>query len=325
MVRIGLYHDLRNPGTKRPWPEVYRRALDGIVAAEHLGLDAVWCSEHHGFADGYLPAPLTFAAAVAARTERVRIGTAVTVAPLTRPRSIAEQAAVVDALSGGRLELGLGAGWRTEEFDAFGADYANRYDTLERTVRELGDLWSSGLATPAPVQDPLPVWVGARGPRGARLAGRVGAGLLWLDPALLEPYQAGLAESGQQRHPPRMGGLINIFLADDPEAASDRIRPGGRHNRASYRGAETASSRTLPRLQVLTVEDAAGYIAEQVAGLPVTDVFCFGDIGGLDADLVDRHIELVSGRLRELLRARTDIRAAPGTTDTANRPTERAG
>jgi alkanesulfonate monooxygenase SsuD/methylene tetrahydromethanopterin reductase-like flavin-dependent oxidoreductase (luciferase family) len=171
-MRLGLYYDLRNPGAARPWAQVYATALDRIAWADEAGIGAIWVTEHHGFADGYLPAPLTFCAAIAARTRNARIGTAVVVSPLMPATALAEQVAVVDILSGGRLELGLGAGWRAAEFGAFGADYSRRYQALEDTIRALPGLWDSGRATPAPLQRGLPVWVGARGPRGAHLAGR---------------------------------------------------------------------------------------------------------------------------------------------------------
>jgi alkanesulfonate monooxygenase SsuD/methylene tetrahydromethanopterin reductase-like flavin-dependent oxidoreductase (luciferase family) len=307
-VRVGLYYDLRNPAAARPWPLVYADALRRIGEAEAMGVDAIWLSEHHGFGDGYLPAPLTFAAAVAARTDRVRIGTAVAVAPLVHPRALAEQAAVVDILSAGRLELGLGAGWREAEFTGVGADFGNRYGALERAVREIEQHWRDGTATPPPVQRPVPIWVGARGPRGARLAGRTGAGLLWIDTDLLGPYRDGPAEGHHPAAAARMGGLVNVFLADDPAAARERIRPAGRRNRGSYAGNDREAARSasaFPKLTVLTAEDAAAHIAERALGLPVTDVFCFGDIGGLDADLVDRHVELVAGTLPRLLQGRT--------------------
>jgi alkanesulfonate monooxygenase SsuD/methylene tetrahydromethanopterin reductase-like flavin-dependent oxidoreductase (luciferase family) len=306
-MRLGLYYDLRNPGAARPWARVYASALERIAWADAEGIGAVWVTEHHGFADGYLPAPLTFCAAIAARTSRARIGTAVVVSPLMRPVALAEQAAVVDILSTGRLELGLGAGWREAEFAAFGADYAGRYRDLEETIRALPQLWESGQATPAPLQRPLPVWVGARGPRGARLAGRTGSGLLWIDRDLLEPYLAGLAQlPGAARPPgpprPRIGGLVNIFLADDPERAWAAIRRSARRNAGSYSGADVSGKQAaFPRLQVLTPADAATHIAQLCAGLPVTDVFCFGDIGGLEDHFVERHTELAVQELRKLL------------------------
>lgn len=301
MIRVGLYYDLRNPAGKRRTADVYAAALDRVAWAEELGLPAVWVTEHHGFADGYLPAPLTFAAAIAARTRAVRIGTGVVVAPLTHPQALAEQAAVVDLVSGGRLELGLGAGWRHEEFAAFGADHPGRYAALERSANALPRLWSSGEATPAPVQHPPPLWIGARGPRGARIAGRVGAGLLWLDSELMPSYLEGLRVNGREQADARVGGLTNVFLADDPDRAREIIAPAGRRNRSSYSGGDGGRATNILRLEVRTPEQAAQRIAETTRGLPATDVFCFGDIGGLPDDLVDRHVELVSATLPDLL------------------------
>ena len=301
MTRVGLYLDRRVPEGSDP-AATYRRTLDRVAAAEERGLDAVWFTEHHGFADGYLPAPLTAAAAVAARTHRLRIGTAVVIGPLVAAETLAEQAAVVDLVSGGRLELGLGAGWRAEEFTRVGADHRGRYGTLEDQLRRLPELWADGTVTPAPVQRPLPTWVGARGPRGARLAGRTGAGLLWLDPALLAPYAEGLAAAGRPRDEGRLGGLVNVFLADDPDAAKAALRAAAGRNRSSYRGnsGTSADDATFPRLRVLTADDAVAAVREQLApltgpdGFPVTDVFCFADLGGTPDDLVERHLELVT-------------------------------
>ena len=112
-MKVGLYFDLRNP---REWPQDWSRlygfALEMCEEAERLGLDSIWVTEHHLFDDGYLTQPLTFLAAVAARTTRVRLGTAIMLAPLRPAVQIAEEATVVDILSGGRLDLGLGAGYR---------------------------------------------------------------------------------------------------------------------------------------------------------------------------------------------------------------------
>src|ERR1700761_8785106 len=108
-LKLGIHSDLRNPpGWRRDWSGHYAAALRRVEAAERLGLDGVWLSEHHLFEDGYLPQPLTFAAAVAVRTTRVRIATAVMLAPLRAPLDLAEQFAIVDILSHGRVELGLG-------------------------------------------------------------------------------------------------------------------------------------------------------------------------------------------------------------------------
>jgi alkanesulfonate monooxygenase SsuD/methylene tetrahydromethanopterin reductase-like flavin-dependent oxidoreductase (luciferase family) len=167
-MNVGLYFDLRDPPAWRQgWSRTYGFALEMCEEAEHLGAHSIWLSEHHLFEDGYLPQPLTFAAAVAARTNLVRIGTAIVVAPFRHPVHLAEEAAIVDAISGGRLDLGLGAGYRAPEFALFGADPAtSRYRQTEALVRDLRRIWAEGAVTPPPLQSPLPVWLGYNGPSG---------------------------------------------------------------------------------------------------------------------------------------------------------------
>jgi alkanesulfonate monooxygenase SsuD/methylene tetrahydromethanopterin reductase-like flavin-dependent oxidoreductase (luciferase family) len=311
-VRLGLYLDLRNPGESRPWPQVYARSIERVVEGERRGLGAVWTTEHHGAPDGYLPQPLTVLAALATRTTTLRLGTAVLLAPFRHPLAIAEEAAVVDILSDGRLELGLGAGWDPREFDAFGLDRPDRFRTLRDTVRTLPGLWADGRATPPPVQDPVPLWYGARAPLGARRAGELGTGLLWLDGDLLPPYRAGLEEGGHDPDSARMGGLANVFLCDDPERVRAEVLPHARKARAAtYSGAQPAARPSaLPRLEFQTAAEAAHGLAARIAGLPVTDVFMFDRIGGMGDDLADRHVELLTGTFRTEFDAALAGRAA---------------
>ena len=122
-----------------------------------LGAGSAWVSEHHGFEDGYSPQPLTFAAAIAARTSRVRIGTAIMLGPLRPALDTAEQAAIVDILSDGRVDLGLGTGYRASEYRAFEREIEGRYPKLEATVREIRRVWERGhlhaAARPGPSAD----------------------------------------------------------------------------------------------------------------------------------------------------------------------------
>ena len=89
---------------------------------------------------------------------------------------------MVDIISGGRLELGLGAGYRVPEFELFGTDFTARYQILDQQVAELRRLWGEGGLTPPPTQQRLPIWLGYQGPKGARRAGRMGEGLLTVAP-----------------------------------------------------------------------------------------------------------------------------------------------
>src|SRR3954449_4464973 len=127
MPELGIYFDLRNPDRWHQDPSrLHAFTLELCEEAERLGAGSVWFTEHHLFDDSYLTQPLTFAAAVAARTRRIRLGTAVVVAPLHHPVELAEQAALVDLVSGGRLELGLGAGYRVPEYELYGVSGERR-------------------------------------------------------------------------------------------------------------------------------------------------------------------------------------------------------
>jgi len=316
-VRVGVYLDLRNPPAwRRPWADHYARSLELCAEADRLGAGSVWLSEHHLFEDGYLTQPLTFAAAVAARTSNVRIGTSVLLAALRHPMHIAEEATVVDLLSDGRLDLGIGAGYRVPEYAAFGLDVRDRYALTESRIREVMRLLDDDAVTPPPVQRPVPIWGGFQGPRGARLAGRLGIGLLSVNRALFPPYVEGLEEGGFGGSSARMAGMVNLVLADDPEAAWPRIAPHLAYQWDSYnrymvegtdqpvpkpidpeRWREPGRGDAPPRFQVLTVDGAATFLRAHTDGLPVEDVLLWASIAGMPDDLVDRHVELVSSQL----------------------------
>ncbi|TMK16853.1 MAG: LLM class flavin-dependent oxidoreductase, partial [Actinobacteria bacterium] len=154
-----------------------RIGLDDAVGwarrAEDLGFDSVWLSDHffYSFARyGADPSPiaalepLTALAAIAAGTERVRLGVLVLAAGFRPPELVAKAAATIDRLSGGRLELGLGAGWLEEEFVAFGYGFGTigeRFGVFERTLDGLTrSLTDPGSPGPPPLQEPLPIWLG---------------------------------------------------------------------------------------------------------------------------------------------------------------------
>jgi hypothetical protein len=113
-IRFGLWYDFRNPAQ---WPQpsdrLYREILDQIAWGENNGFDDVWLSEHHFIEDGYLPSILPAAAAIAARTSRIRIVSGVLLTPFHNPVRLAEDIATVDVISGGRFDLDAGVGFKT--------------------------------------------------------------------------------------------------------------------------------------------------------------------------------------------------------------------
>lgn len=120
-LRFGLWYALRNPPQWRVDDvALYQAHLRQIAWAETIGYDDVWLTEHHFCEDGHAPSILPLAAAVAATTTRIRIGTSVLLLPLHHAVRVAEDAATIDILSAGRFELGVGVGYRPQEFAGLG-------------------------------------------------------------------------------------------------------------------------------------------------------------------------------------------------------------
>ena len=177
-----------------PWDKSYREGIELAAEADRLGFDSIWVSEHHGEADGYCPSPVVAGAALAVAAPNCRIGQAIALAPLHgHPLRLAEDLSVLDNLSGGRVEIGLGQGYRPAEFEMFGWPYAKRTTAFEESLDILGQAWrgepfdyegrvfkvKSGLLRPPPVKPgSLPLWVGAAAPTARARAVRHRAGLL---------------------------------------------------------------------------------------------------------------------------------------------------
>jgi probable F420-dependent oxidoreductase len=236
-VTFGIHYNFRNPPRwGRPWHDVYAETLEHIRLAEALGFDDVWTTEHHFLDDGYSPSILTLCAAIAARTNRIRVGTRVLLAPLYNPMRLAEDAATVDVISGGRLILGLGLGYRAEEYAGLGVTAESRGHRLEEVIAVLRQAWApadvnfsgrffsySGVnVTPKPVQQPIPIWIGGESPATARRAARIGDGLL-AGGELASLYRAELDGSRPGTVSRSSAGVPWALIAEDPDEAWSRI------------------------------------------------------------------------------------------------------
>ena len=238
-MRFGLTYDFRNPAEyARPSSELYGALLDQIVLAEELGYDQVWLTEHHFTADGYNPSVLPMAAAIAARTSRIRIGTFVLILPFHDPIRVAEDAAVVDVLSNGRLDLGVGLGYTLDEYRALGLDRGTRGARLEEGLDLMTRLWSGDRVdfdgqfhqlhgaslSPLPVQSPMPLWIGARAGKAIDRAARIGANLLTTvgpDPA--PDYVGALNRYGRNESDHEIGQLRLVYCAPTDDQAWDEV------------------------------------------------------------------------------------------------------
>jgi alkanesulfonate monooxygenase SsuD/methylene tetrahydromethanopterin reductase-like flavin-dependent oxidoreductase (luciferase family) len=241
--------------------------------------------------------------------------------PLHSALETAEQVALVDVISNGRVEPGFGVGYRKPEYLAFDGDFKHRYRVFAERIREMRALWgeTDGAArtvTPAPVQRPVPMWGGFGGPMGARTAGRLGLGLQSIDRSLLDEYRAGLERGGHDPASAQMAGQVEFFLSDDPERAWAQI---GEHvayrwesyNRYMFEGTSREADppryfdteRLRARFPIGTPAEIAEVIREQTRALPVTDIYTWSDYPGIPDDLIDGHLQLTFSELAPLLRS----------------------
>jgi len=226
--------------------QAYQDALEQVVAADDLGFDVFWVAQHHLQAEtGTLPSPFPFLAAAAERTRRIRLGTAVVALTFEHPLRVAEDAAVVDHLTGGRLELGLGSASEPEAFIAFGADPTeSRADANSKIALVQRALQGQPLTPNGTQLQPAPdglaerLWRGASSAEGARQAGQAGIGLLVPRLTLAEGVrtdQAQLAFHAEFRaaltehYPmlkPRFGISRSVYPAADKATARAHLRAG---------------------------------------------------------------------------------------------------
>ena len=121
MVKFGYVMGFRNPHelSKLADADFYAAMFEQIEYLDQTGFDTIWTTEHHFVDDGYLSSVMPMMAAMAARTKRVKVGSFVLLGPFYHPLRLAEDAASIDVISNGRLRLGIGVGYRREEFDIF--------------------------------------------------------------------------------------------------------------------------------------------------------------------------------------------------------------
>jgi probable F420-dependent oxidoreductase len=313
-VGYGLITCERHPDREADWPELYRESLELTRRAEALGLASVWTTEHHFVDSGYLPAPLVLSAAMAAVSERIRIGTGVILAPLYHPLWIAEEAAVVDNLADGRLILGLGLGWSATEFTAFGADLATRgrwmdevLDILDQAGRDdvvrhhgpLVDLPEVAVR-PRPARGRLTTWIGGHADAALRRAARLADGVLLSND--LEGFRREVGVIREEldrigRDPAtfEIGVYLTVVPDEGDRDAWDEIGPAVLHADWKYGDMEASATRTgapIPRTGRLTeaeVAETRRYCltgpAEAVAGR----VAAYGEAAGGRLHLVARN------------------------------------
>jgi alkanesulfonate monooxygenase SsuD/methylene tetrahydromethanopterin reductase-like flavin-dependent oxidoreductase (luciferase family) len=222
-------YDLRAPAaTPEERQELFGRSVEQAAYVDRHGHDAIMVSEHHAAEDGYLPSPLLVASAFAAVTERVPITVSALLVNLYEPVRLAEDIAVLDLLSKGRVSYTLGLGYRPVEYELYDRSWTTRGREIEERIARVLELWRTGATTPGPYSQPHPfLFYGGGSPAAARRAARLGLNFQPQhgDPALKEEYDATCRSLGREpgfvlRAPAE--GPANVFCADDPEEFWER-------------------------------------------------------------------------------------------------------
>jgi natural product biosynthesis luciferase-like monooxygenase protein len=250
-MRFGVHYLVTYfPELDGPVPLLYRHLFEQIQAAEALGFDDAWVTEHHFHEfGGLIPDPPVFLAALAGATSRIHLGVAISVLPLRHPLYNAESYAMVDVLSNGRLELGVGRGASPEEFTESGMDYGDSARRLREHGEVLLQAWSDDPVTfhgecydyenvpvlPKPLQRPHPpIWVAAsRSDDTFRWAGETGFNLMTLpftyEPSVLQHwigvYQDALRQHGHDPARREILGKFHMYVAESDAAARREAEP----------------------------------------------------------------------------------------------------
>jgi len=273
-------------------------ALDLATRADRLGFESLWTVEHVVVPSGYgsaypyhpsgkmaggmeefdLPDPLIWLAFVAAATERIRLATGILIVPQRNPLVLAKEVATLDALSGGRVTLGVGVGWLEEEFNALGVPFADRGRRLDDYVEAMRALWQGGKASvhntyasfdecislPRPAAGTVPIVIGGHSRAAARRAARLGDRITRDTPSAsscstrvamsskLRPPPPALSSTSDGSRPTSTHAATNVPYT----SASSSTLPLPGKNPSPSRAARRAAARLCPPITIGTVPAA---------------------------------------------------------------------
>ena len=316
-LRIGVAYDFRNPpDSGRSDQQLYAEILEQVRWLDELGADLAWFTEHHFVEDGYLPSWVPVAGAMAGITEHMRFGTDICLMPFNHPIRLAEDLAVLDNLSGGRVELGLGMGYAPHEFRGFGFPVSRRVSLMNEGIEVLkacfsGERFSySGKRyrfedvqiTPGYVQEGgPPLYVAAMSEAGALRAAGYDTHFLpqGLKARSFDPWVAELERTGRHPQDYRVGIIRSVLVTDDKETDWQLVRAAERYRMALYQrffeeSGEGLGERGEPVPQTWIVGDVAHCVDELVSfirSFGITDLVSMAVPPGLSPEQMSASLE----------------------------------
>jgi len=328
-LRIGVCYDFRNPPDSGASDQVlYAEIMEQVQWLDQLGADLVWFTEHHFVEDGYLPSWIPVAGAMAAVTQRVRFGTDICLMPFNHPIRLAEDLAVLDNLSGGRIEVGLGMGYAPHEFRGFGFPVKRRVSLMDEGIEVLqrcftGERFSyhgkryhfdDVIITPGYVQEGgPPLWIASMSEAGAARAAHYNAHFLpqGLKKRSFDPWVDALTSSGRNPSDYRVGIIRSILVTDDAGTDWNLVRAAERYrmelyNRFFKESGEGMGERGEPVPQTWIVGDVDHCVAELKSFIDtfgITDIVSMAVPPGLRAEQMAPSLERLFTQVAPRLKA----------------------
>lgn len=316
-LRIGVAYDFRNPPDSGvSHATLYGEILEQVRWLDGLGADLVWFTEHHFVEDGYLPSWVPVAGAMASVTDRVRFGTDICLMPFNHPIRLAEDLAVLDNLSGGRVELGLGMGYAPHEFRGFGFPVSRRVSLTNEGIEVLKRCFSGERfsyrgkryqfedvqITPGYVQEGgPPLYVAAMSEAGALRAAHYNTHFLpqGLRRRSFDPWRTALESSGRDPRDYRVGIIRSVLVTDDRNTDWPLVRAAERYRMALYQrffeeSGEGFGEQGEPVPQTWIVGDVAHCVEELVTFIEafgITDIVTMAVPPGLRAEQMGASLE----------------------------------
>ncbi|MDZ7733270.1 MAG: LLM class flavin-dependent oxidoreductase [Acidimicrobiia bacterium] len=248
--------------------ELYAACLDQARYADEHGFDMLVLSEHHGDPDGYLPSPLVLGGAIAGRTERIPMFVSALLVPLHDPIRLAEDLAVLDLVSRGRVTYVTGIGYRPGEYHLLRKDFHRRGKLLDESLEVMLQAWTGEpfeyhgetvQVLPRPYSDPHPtIFIGGSAPVSAKRAARYGFGFFPSaeDPKLAEVYREECERLGKDPGMVMMpSGPVAVFVSEDPDRTWAEIGEYLLDDAMTYSSHLTDDMRSQAHAEATTVED----------------------------------------------------------------------
>lgn len=334
-MELNLRYDMNSPEFGAPHPALYRAAIEQAAWADRLGFNQVFLAEHHGAEHGYCPSSMVQAAAIFGATKQILVHLSALVVTLHDPLRLAEDLAVLDNISDGRIVFTAGMGYRPHEFEMFGRDMSKRLAIMNETLDVLKKAWTGEpfeyrgrtvRVTPRPVQPGGPkIYMGGSTEKSALRAARAGYQYFPGHPDLFEIYKAERALAGFPPPEPLLKpGPSFLYVSEDPDRDWPLVAPHVAYATNTY--AEWAKERgvgetrykaalslddlrSMPNVKVLTPEACFDYLK----GLGRDSQVSFHALlGGLDPELSWKSLRLFAAKVHPRLVAEGLVRPPQG-------------